>query len=108
MKFLVIPGAPLLVVALTLHDADSPAAIAAYLVALGILIFGSVFAILYALYRVIHRSTEKPFFTGMDMGNGNSISISHAYRRDADGSITYLGSCPVHADEYRKNSSPEN
>ena len=56
MKFLTIPGAPLLVIALTLHDAASPAAVIAYLVALYLLILGAVFVLLYATHRFLSRT----------------------------------------------------
>ena len=55
MKFLIIPGLPLLTIALALRDADSPAAVITYLVSLYLLLLGGVFVLIYAVNRLVSR-----------------------------------------------------
>lgn len=53
MKYLIIPGLPLLVVALTLHDADGLPATIASAVAVGLLTGGAAFVLFYACYQYL-------------------------------------------------------
>ena len=50
MKYLIIPGLPLLTIALALHDENSIPARITQLTASGILAFGAAFCLLYTLY----------------------------------------------------------
>ena len=55
MKYLIIPGLPLLTVALSLRDASSPPAVITCLVAIFFLIFGAAFVLLYAAHRALSK-----------------------------------------------------
>ena len=52
MKYLIIPGMPLLLLVTSLHDANSPLTIALLLAATAALVFGAGFVICYALARL--------------------------------------------------------
>ena len=56
MKFLIIPGLPLLTITLALRDAASPGAVITYLVSLFLLLLGGVFVLLYAVNRLVSRT----------------------------------------------------
>ncbi len=48
------------------------------------------------------KSESVKYFLGWDTAKeGAERSVSSMYRRESDGSITDLGSMPVHVDEYR-------
>ena len=58
MRYLIIPGAPLLVIALALRDAESIPSQVASLVALALLLGGCAFVVFYALHRFIRKFTH--------------------------------------------------
>ena len=54
MKYLLMPGFPLGVVVLAAWDSNNPVAQWSAFIALGILVGGSAFVLLYALHRAIN------------------------------------------------------
>ena len=58
MKYLIIPGAPLLVVALGYHDSESKVFAGVAIIAVASLVGGSGFIIFYGLLRVLRFITN--------------------------------------------------